>query len=398
MSHPFSTKGSVTLQIGKGHLTRYEINTLSEGDVVELYHRAGESFPVEFNGNVLGKGEIVVLDNTFGVRLVSVGGEEDIVPAPLRTDDLTNVLPISVALDPVPLSIQELSGAGPATVLVFDQKYDNAFTLRALGLPIARGNIVVVEENFGIRIKEVLHRASEPGPVELSGRRLGKSEDFRPIKDYDFKRPDKFSRQHILAMQKIHALFAASLALSLPEARGLSVLSVDQGTFSEFEDSMKSKPHSFFLLKTGLPGSPPSGEKRDLDKLLIVPEKSESPVAKDQKGWLEMMKKHWEKSSSAVGHYDQFLFAFEAGGLFSKLASPEAVTELFVQPLHKGWKSAMPMSVRLEKTSGDPKEMKIVPANDMVVLVEVGVAGHPEIHGNFLYPFIALEPILPYLR
>ncbi|MBR2386375.1 flagellar motor switch protein FliM [bacterium] len=72
------------------------------------------------------------------------------------------------------------------------------------------------------------------------------SEEFRRgYKLYNFRRPDKFSKEHLRALQDIHRDFARQLAMSLtPYLRmdvEMDIISVDQLTYDEFVCSMP--PH-----------------------------------------------------------------------------------------------------------------------------------------------------------
>jgi len=83
-------------------------------------------------------------------------------------------------------------------------------------------------------------------------------EDFRPAKDcrkikiYDFKRPDKFTKEHIWAISKIHehfsGYFTSSLAGLLCSLAHIHVASVDQLTFEEFIRSIPT-PTTLGIIK-----------------------------------------------------------------------------------------------------------------------------------------------------
>ena len=61
--------------------------------------------------------------------------------------------------------------------------------------------------------------------------------DDRQIKLYDFRRPDKFSKEHIRAIQNIHETFArvtaSSLSSYLRAATTISLSSIEQVVYDE---------------------------------------------------------------------------------------------------------------------------------------------------------------------
>lgn len=72
------------------------------------------------------------------------------------------------------------------------------------------------------------------------------SEEFkRGYKLYNFRRPDKFSKEHLRALQDIHRDYARNLAMSLTAYLRMDVeidvISVDQLTYDEFVCSMPSR-------------------------------------------------------------------------------------------------------------------------------------------------------------
>lgn len=62
----------VSLRVGSTEITIRELVSLVEGSVVALDTDAGEPMDVLVNGKLIARGEIVVVDNRFGVRLTDV--------------------------------------------------------------------------------------------------------------------------------------------------------------------------------------------------------------------------------------------------------------------------------------------------------------------------------------
>jgi len=62
----------VTVELGRAKVTIEEILHLGPGSVVELDKLAGEPVDVLINGRLIAKGEVVVIDDRFGVRITDV--------------------------------------------------------------------------------------------------------------------------------------------------------------------------------------------------------------------------------------------------------------------------------------------------------------------------------------
>jgi len=62
----------VSVELGRTHKLIKEILELSVGSVIELDKMAGEPIDVLVNGKVIAKGEVVVIDDSFGVRITDI--------------------------------------------------------------------------------------------------------------------------------------------------------------------------------------------------------------------------------------------------------------------------------------------------------------------------------------
>ena len=69
---------AVTVELGRTRMTVREILGLSPGTVVELDRAAGAPVDVVVNGTLIARGEVVVIDEEFGIRVTEiVSGAED---------------------------------------------------------------------------------------------------------------------------------------------------------------------------------------------------------------------------------------------------------------------------------------------------------------------------------
>ncbi len=62
----------VTVELGRTKKTIKEILDLATGSIVELDKLAGEPVEIQINGHYLAKGEVVVIDENFGVRITEI--------------------------------------------------------------------------------------------------------------------------------------------------------------------------------------------------------------------------------------------------------------------------------------------------------------------------------------
>ena len=62
----------ISVEIGRTKMSIGELISLSKGSIVELNRLAGESVDVYVNEKLLGKGEIVVVNERLGVRVTEI--------------------------------------------------------------------------------------------------------------------------------------------------------------------------------------------------------------------------------------------------------------------------------------------------------------------------------------
>lgn len=62
----------VTVELGRSQMTVQEILKLEKGSVIELNRIAGDPVDVFVNDYLIAKGEVVVVDDNFGVRITKI--------------------------------------------------------------------------------------------------------------------------------------------------------------------------------------------------------------------------------------------------------------------------------------------------------------------------------------
>ncbi len=63
---------SVTIELGRTRMPVAKVLQLGQGSVVELQKAAGEPLEVLVQGRPIGKGEVVVVNEKFGIRLTEI--------------------------------------------------------------------------------------------------------------------------------------------------------------------------------------------------------------------------------------------------------------------------------------------------------------------------------------
>lgn len=63
---------TLSLEVGRSRIPIRNLLQLNQGSVVELERDAGEPFDVYVNGTLIAHGEVVVVNDRFGVRLTDV--------------------------------------------------------------------------------------------------------------------------------------------------------------------------------------------------------------------------------------------------------------------------------------------------------------------------------------
>ena len=63
---------TITMEVGRSQISIRSLLQLNQGSVVELERGAGESLDVFVNGTLIAHGEVVVINDRFGVRLTDV--------------------------------------------------------------------------------------------------------------------------------------------------------------------------------------------------------------------------------------------------------------------------------------------------------------------------------------
>ena len=70
-------KVPVQVVLGETGMTLEDFASLKAGSIVELDSYAGEPVKLQASGETIAVGEVVIIDENFGIRITAVAGEQD---------------------------------------------------------------------------------------------------------------------------------------------------------------------------------------------------------------------------------------------------------------------------------------------------------------------------------
>jgi flagellar motor switch protein FliN/FliY len=71
----------ITVEIGRASRKIKDILDFSSGTIVELNKQAGSQVDIFVNGKAIAKGDVVVVDDYYGVRITEVSSNSEIIKA-----------------------------------------------------------------------------------------------------------------------------------------------------------------------------------------------------------------------------------------------------------------------------------------------------------------------------
>lgn len=75
----------------------------------------------------------------------------------MKTGQLKDVkVPLMVVVGSTEISLEDLSGLGEGSIIELDQVCGQPIDILAAGEKIGKGEVVVIDENFGIRVTEII--------------------------------------------------------------------------------------------------------------------------------------------------------------------------------------------------------------------------------------------------
>ena len=205
----------------------------------------------------------------------------------------------------------------------------------------------------------------------VSAEEVKAEEEERKVKVYDFKRPDRFSKDQIRTLFMLHESFSrllnTYLSASLRTMVDIEVLSVEQLTYQEFVQSMANPSVIGILALPPLKGN------------IIV-----------------------EVNTDVAFAYIDRVFGGEGkSGLKSRALTDieTAVMRRFIDTVtnyfKEAWSNVVEFRPNFETMETNPQFAQIVPPSDMVVLVTIHIKmGEVEGMMNICIPYLVLEPVM----
>src|SRR3954465_8182786 len=99
----------------------------------------------------------------------TAGPAETSAPAPVTAEELSRLhdVPVELAVEVgrTKMTIREALALGPGSIVTLNRLAGEPVDLLVNGKPIARGEVVVIDEEFGLRVTEVLG-PKRAGPEE----------------------------------------------------------------------------------------------------------------------------------------------------------------------------------------------------------------------------------------
>ncbi len=203
----------------------------------------------------------------------------------------------------------------------------------------------------------------------IANARMNRSK--KRLKVYDFRRPDKFSKDQVRTLQMIHETFArlttTSLAAQLRSQVQVHVVSVDQLTYEEFTRSIPSPTTLGIVNMDPLKGSA---------VIEVDPAITFSIIDRLFGGKGETLKTNRELTDI-------------------EMSVIEGILVRLLGNLRESWANMTDLRPRLGNIETNPQFAGIVPPNSMVILTTFDTKiGDVEGMLNFCIPYITIEPII----
>jgi len=96
----------LAVEIGRTQMTIRETLALGPGSIVTLNRLAGEPVDLLVNGKPIARGEVVVIDEEFGLRVTEVVAGEPAADVSGAEAAVADFAPVSAPVEPAPLGLE----------------------------------------------------------------------------------------------------------------------------------------------------------------------------------------------------------------------------------------------------------------------------------------------------
>ncbi len=219
---------------------------------------------------------------------------------------------------------------------------------------------------------ESLLAALDPGSAQTTPSDVRSDEVSAQISVYDFKRPERVSKEQMRTFQGVHEGFSrefgAALSAMVRTIVECKLISVDQLTYSEFVFSLEN-PTCFTLLKA----DPLDGHIiMDLNPSIIFP-----IIDRLLGGGRTLAQSVPRRPLTEI-----------------ELNLVSRITDRAIAALRNAWGSVCDLQLKVTQVESNPQLVQIVPPNEVIVLVSFEIS-MGEMRGimNLCIPFNTIEPL-----
>ena len=225
-------------------------------------------------------------------------------------------------------------------------------------------NKILSQEEIDALLATVSKTSEAPPPSAVSGAPSD-------IQLYDFKHPERISKEQIRTLRTIHdgfaRMFATYLSSVLRTMVDVNLLSIDQVTFSEYSLSL-SVPNALYILKSSNLEGKALLEVSPQFLLFVV-----------------------DRMLGGVG--DTEVAAREITNVEQTVVLK--VVQTIINQLNEVWKQVFPLNVELDGFESDPQFVQIARSSDIlaIIFLDVRVRG-ATFTMNLAFPYFTLEPFI----
>jgi flagellar motor switch protein FliM len=220
---------------------------------------------------------------------------------------------------------------------------------------------------------ESLLAALDPGMQLQHQASAARRDDFgSQISVYDFKRPERVSKEQMRAFQALHDSFSrefgAALSGMLRAIVEVKLISVDQLTYSEFVFSLENPTCFNLLYSEGLEGH----IILDLNPSIIYP-----IVDRLLGGGKQASHDLPQRPLTEI-----------------ELQLVSRITKQAIAALENAWSNICQLKLKVSQIESNPQLVQIVPPNEVIVLISFEI-GMGDVRGimNLCIPFNTIEPL-----
>lgn len=214
---------------------------------------------------------------------------------------------------------------------------------------------------------------TDEGPaVQIFSRRPASVAAELEVRPYDFKRPERVSKNQMRALENLHdgfsRNFGAALSGFLRTIVEVKVANIEQMTFSEFTHSLPN-PTCFNLLAT---------DKLDGNFCLEISPLIIYPII-----------------DRLLGGSNADLFIPQRPLTAIELRLVQTIIDRAMTVSEEAWQNVIPLKFTLEETESNPQLVQIVPPNEVVVVIgfEMKMGGRAGTM-SLCIPYKTIEPVI----